>query len=141
MSRIVITEIQKRFADVDVFGHVNNIHQQQYLDLGKTDYYNRVIGFDVHLDRIALMIVAVNTDFIGQIRYDDQVYVKTRVKAVGTKSITIAQQIVCRLTDGTEEVRTQGETVLVTFDRKEQHTVEVPQSWRDRIDEFKNSGI
>ncbi len=133
MSRVIITEIQKRFADIDVFGHVNNIHQQEYFDLGKTDYYNQVIGFDVHFDRVALMIVAVKNDFLGQIRNDDDVYVKTWVKAVGTKSVTIAQQIVCRLADGTEEVRTEGETVLVTFDRKEQRTVEVPQPWRARI--------
>lgn len=135
MSRVVITEIQKRFADIDVFSHVNNIHQQEYFDLGKTDYYNQVIGFDVFFDRVALMIVSVKTDFLGQIRYQDPVYVKTWVKAVGTKSITIAQQIVCRAEDGTEEVRTEGETVLVTFDRKEQHTVPVPDAWRKRITE------
>ncbi len=133
MSKVVITEIQKRFADVDIFGHVNNIRQQEFFDIGKTDYYNQVIGFDVHFDRVTLMIVAIKTDFLGQIRYGDDVYIKTWVKAVGTKSVTVAQQIVCRLEDGTEEVRTAGETILVTFDRKEQRTVEVPQSWRDRI--------
>lgn len=135
MGKVVITEVQKRFSDVDVFRHVNNIHQQEYLDLGKTDYYNKTIGFDIIFGGLVMMIVAVRTSFVGQLRYSDRTYVKTWVKSIGTKSVTVAQQIVNRLADGTEEVRTEGETVLVAFDREAQQTVEIPQEWRDRMSE------
>ena len=29
------TPIQMRFADVDMLGHVNNVNQQHYFDVGK----------------------------------------------------------------------------------------------------------
>ena len=34
MGKTYITEIQKRFSDVDMFGHVNNVYIQDYFDLG-----------------------------------------------------------------------------------------------------------
>lgn len=132
-GKVVKTPIQKRFTDIDVFRHVNNIHQQEYLDMGKTDYYRQVIGFDVFADRVALMIVSVKTDFVGQVRYEDETCVKTFVKEIGTKSVTLGQQIVSCGADGTETVCTEGETVLVAFDREEQVTVELPAPWRAKI--------
>lgn len=133
MSRIIITEIQKRFDDIDVFRHVNNIHQQQYLDVAKSDYYRQVIGADVFSDRVALVMVSQKNDFLEQIRYEEDIFVNTRVESIGTKSITLHQQIVARLEDGTEQMRTDSRTVLVTFDREAQVSVEIPHSWRDMI--------
>jgi YbgC/YbaW family acyl-CoA thioester hydrolase len=135
MKKIIETKIQKRFADIDVFRHVNNIHQQEYLDLGKTDYYEQVIGFDVLADRVALMIVSVKTDFAVQIHSSDEVFVRTRVERIGTKSITIRQQIVSRKPDSPDTVCTECESVLVAFDRRDQTTVEIPAAWRERIGE------
>ena len=36
---MIETQIQMRFADIDVLGHVNNVNQQHYFDLGKCDFY------------------------------------------------------------------------------------------------------
>ena len=41
MAKTLTIEIQKRFNDIDSFRHVNNVAQQTYFDLGKTDYYRR----------------------------------------------------------------------------------------------------
>lgn len=35
---MIETQIQMRFADIDVLGHVNNVNQQHYFDLGKCDF-------------------------------------------------------------------------------------------------------
>ena len=44
MSKQLITPVQKRFSDVDSFMHVNNIWQQSYFDMGKTQFYTQVLG-------------------------------------------------------------------------------------------------
>jgi acyl-CoA thioester hydrolase len=139
--KVIETRIQKRFADIDMFRHVNNIHQQQYLDLGKTDYYRRVLELDALLHDPTLVIVSVKTDFVGQVRYEDEIMVRTWVERVGSKSITLRQQIVCRGADSVsagaesvpETVLTESESVLVVFDLATQSTVEVPTLWRNRI--------
>ncbi len=138
MKKIIETRIQKRFADIDMFRHVNNIHQQQYLDLGKTDYYNGVLGLDALIHDPTLVIVSVKTDFAGQVRYEDDILVRTWVERVGTKSITLRQQIVCDepgAGDAAGAVRTESESVLVCFDVATQSAIEVPAAWRERIED------
>ncbi len=126
--KVIETRIQKRFADIDMFRHVNNIHQQAYLDLGKTDYYHGVLQLDALIHNPTLVIVSARTDFIGQVRYEDDIVVRSWVERVGTKSITLRQQIVCG-----GEVRTESESVLVCFDLRTQQTLEIPGAWREAI--------
>jgi acyl-CoA thioester hydrolase len=123
-----------------MFRHVNNVHQQEYLDVGKTDYYHRVLQFDALIHNPTLMIVSTKSDFIEQVRYEDDTVVRTRVERVGTKSITIRQQIVCVGTDigagagaNDEKICTESESTLVCFDLRTQQTLEVPAGWRERI--------
>ena len=134
MKQIIETKIQKRFADIDMFRHVNNIHQQAYLDLGKTDYYHGVLQLDALIHNPTLVIVSSKTDFVGQVRYEDDIVVRSWVERVGTKSITLRQQIVALHGDGAAEtVCTENESVLVCFDLRTQQTLEIPAAWRDRI--------
>lgn len=44
MARTIETAIQKRFCDIDPFQHVNNVAQQSYFDVGKVDYYERILA-------------------------------------------------------------------------------------------------
>ncbi|MDE6654960.1 MAG: acyl-CoA thioesterase, partial [Muribaculaceae bacterium] len=37
-------DIQMRFKDVDLFGHVNNTVYFEYMDLGKVHYIENVLG-------------------------------------------------------------------------------------------------
>ena len=37
-----VTPIQIRFNDIDVIGHINNNAYLEYMDLGKTAYFNAV---------------------------------------------------------------------------------------------------
>ncbi len=126
--KVIETKIQKRFADIDMFRHVNNIHQQAYLDLGKTDYYHNVLQLDALIHNPTLVIVSAKTDFLGQVRYEDDIVVRSWVERVGGKSITLRQQIVC-----SGEVRTENESTLVCFDLKTQQTLPLPTPWRERI--------
>ena len=65
MAKQLVTPVQKRFSDVDSFMHVNNIWQQSYFDMGKTDFYTKVLGitgvFDscVSLPRQHILITMV----------------------------------------------------------------------------------
>ena len=127
--KVIETKIQKRFADIDMFRHVNNVHQQAYLDLGKTDYYHSVLQLDALIHNPTLVIASSRTDFVGQVRYEDDIVVRTWVERVGGKSITLRQQIVG--SGGT--VCTENESVLVCFDLHTQQTLELPEPWRERI--------
>lgn len=149
MKKVIETPIQTRFADIDMFRHVNNVRQQEYLDLGKMDYYRRVVGLNSLTVSPTLMIVATKSDFIDQVRYEDRATVRSWVERIGTKSITLRQQIVCN-SDSVREtplhnegsasgqggrICTESETVLVAFDLRTQQTLAIPDEWRTKIAE------
>lgn len=65
---MIETKIQMRFADVDMLGHVNNVNQQHYFDLGKSDFFRRVLGMKPVWKSEGLIMVSTRTDYRGQIR-------------------------------------------------------------------------
>lgn len=130
MARTIVTPIQMRFSDLDPFHHVNNVAQQMYFDVGKTDYYEHVAGEELLADRLRIVTVSTQTSYLGQVRSGDRLTVTTTCERIGTKSLTLFQQL---LADG--EVRSESRSVLVAFDFEAQQSVAVPDRWRRRMTE------
>ena len=86
---MIETKIQMRFADIDILGHVNNVNQQHYFDLGKCDFYKQVLGLTPFWGSAGLIIVASQTHYIVQTRRDEPIVVYTRVARIGNKSFKI----------------------------------------------------
>lgn len=107
MARTIVTPIQMRFSDLDPFHHVNNVAQQMYFDVGKSDYYERVAGEELLADRLT---------------------VETACERIGTKSLTLFQRL---MADG--QVRSESRSVMVAFDFAAQQSVAVPDRWRQRM--------
>jgi acyl-CoA thioesterase FadM len=137
---LIETPIQMRFADVDRLGHVNNVNLQHYFDLGKTDYYDRVIRLPEDCwEKTSFIQKATNSVFEAQTHMSEPVVVTTRVEKVGTTSMTVYQEI---LNGCTRERKAYSTSVLVAFDFAGQVKVPVPDPWRRAIEKFNDeSGI
>ena len=133
MARRIVTPIQKRFSDVDIFRHVNNVAQQMYFDVGKTDYYRQVFGHDILYDNLRIVTVSTSTSYMSQIRHDDDIFVTTETSRLGNKSMELFQQIIRRETDGCETVCSESTSIMVAFDFAAQQGVRVPDEWRAKI--------
>lgn len=125
MALIIKTPVQMRFADVDSFGHVNNIAQQSYFDVGKTELFQELWRLTGALRRIPAIMVSLQTDFLSQIRMGEEVEVETRIESIGEKSLTLSQRILCG-----ERECSRSRTVMVCFDTETQQSVLVPNEWR-----------
>ena len=121
------TPIQMRFADVDMLGHVNNVNQQHYFDVGKSDFFAQVLDPAPNWKQEGLITVSTYNDYLAQIRYGEPIAVLTRIEKVGNKSITLFQQIV---NTATQEVKTQSRSVLVAFDFVAQVSIPLLEPWR-----------
>lgn len=115
-----------RFADIDSFSHVNNIAQQAYFDLGKSEFFQELWRQTGALKRIPAIMVSVQTDFMEQILYGDTIEVITEVESVGSKSLTLNQKI---MRDA--QVCTRSRTVMVCYDNERKASIEVPDEWRE----------
>ena len=126
MARTLEPPIQKRFSDIDPFQHVNNVSQQMYFDVGKMEYYEKILGAEVLLADLRILTVSTSTSYTGQVRMHDPVCVTTTCERVGTKSLTLLQRL---LVGG--EVRSESRSVMVVFDFARQQSV--PAEWRERL--------
>ena len=128
MARTLTTSIQKRFSDIDPFQHVNNVAQQMYFDVGKVEYYEKVLGADALLGDLRIVTVSTSTSYLGQVRMTDPVRITTTCERIGTKSLTLFQQMLVG-----EEVRSESRSVMVVFDFSNQCSRPVPDEWRRRL--------
>lgn len=123
--------MQKRFSEVDSFMHVNNIWQQSYFDMGKTDFYVKVLGVAGVFDRLRIITASTHTDYYGQVRLHDEIVVKTDVSRIGNKSMTLHQRIMHG-----DKCLTESSSVMVAFDFELQQTVAMPQEWKTKLSEY-----
>ncbi|OUN58601.1 acyl-CoA thioesterase [Alistipes sp. An66] len=128
MARTLTTSIQKRFSDIDPFQHVNNVSQQMYFDVGKMEYYEKILGADALLGDLRIVTVSTSTSYLGQVRMTDPVRITTTCERIGTKSLTLFQQMLVG-----EEVRSESRSVMVVFDFPNQCSRPVPDEWRRRL--------
>jgi len=127
------TDIQIRFADVDMLRHVNNVNLQHYFDLGKSDFFRRVFGgFVQHGTGGEMITASTKTDYLAQTRYEDKVYVETQAERIGNKSFTLLQRLVNAATGA---VHAESHTVMVAFDFTAQQSVPLPAPWRKALEE------
>ena len=85
--------IQLRFNDVDKFGHVNNTVYFSFYDLGKTEYFGSVCP-GVDWEKIGIVVVHIEANFVKQIFASDHIAVQTAVSKIGTKSFHLVQQVI-----------------------------------------------
>ncbi len=133
MGKKLITEIQMRFSDVDLFGHVNNVNIQNYYDLGKTDFYANVLGESMNWHKDSLVIVSVHSDYLAQTKYHDEVYVETAIEKIGTKSFTFLQRLIDR---NKQRVNSVCRTVVVGFDFEKQLSMPLLPDWVEKLKEY-----
>lgn len=129
MSRTTDTPIQQRFTDIDPFLHVNNVAQQMYFDLGKTDFYAQVFGGDVLMQgRLRILTVSTSTSYLDQVRLGDALHVTTTCERIGNKSMTLFQQLFAG-----DRLCSESRSVMVAFDFEAQQGVPVPEAWREAL--------
>ncbi|HPW26657.1 MAG TPA: acyl-CoA thioesterase, partial [Tenuifilaceae bacterium] len=78
------TPIQIRVNDIDPLNHVNNSVYQQYFDLGKIAYFNRVLGEHLNLETEGLVLANITIDYLKPITLYDSIEVFTRIYEMGT---------------------------------------------------------
>lgn len=132
-----ITPLQLRWSDFDILQHVYNGQYQQLFDLGKSTYFEQVMGLQYNWPTSGEGLITASTyiNYHTPIEMQEAVEAHTRVEKIGTKSFTVYQEIVnCQ----TGELKADCRTVLVGFNPIDKTTFELPLKWRKAIEEEEN---
>lgn len=126
-------DIQTRFTDIDIFGHVNNNSYLAMMDLAKVDYFKTITDGRESLADIRAVVVHVECDFFEPSYFDEPLQVWTSITSVGVHSFTLEQRVVNTITLSTKCI---GRTVLAGFDPKAKQGIEIDSHLRDVASHF-----
>ena len=127
-----VLPLQIRFNDVDKFGHVNNTVYFQFYDTAKTDYIASVCK-GVDWERLAIVVVKIDAEFVAQIKANDHIAGRTRVVKIGNKSFHLEQEI---FDTDTQEVKSRCLSILVLYDLEQKLSMPFPDEWRKAISDY-----
>lgn len=127
----VIT-VQVRFSDIDRLDHVNNACYLNYCEMGRVKYFNEVLGDLINWNEKGFVLAHSEIDYFTPIFLNDEVYCFTKVTYLGNKSLSVKNEILKKQNGSwTECAMVSG--VLVAMDYRNNHSIEIPADWRERI--------
>ena len=124
-------DIQLRFSDVDVLGHVNNTVYMTFYDTGKSHYFSEILGKEIDWKHVECVIANVDCAFLAPIFFRDDIEVLTRCEHVGDKSFRLLQAIREKKSGVFKSV---CETVMVAFDPETGKAMPLPEDWRKALE-------
>jgi acyl-CoA thioester hydrolase len=130
--------IQIRFNDIDAIGHINNNIYFSYFDLGKVSYFEDIKASRVSWTDGIVVVAHLETDFLSPIYYKEPVAVDTKTLKIGTKSITLLQQL---RNVKTQEVKCRCSSIIVCYDAKLQTATDIPPVWKEAISIYESESV
>lgn len=123
-------DLQIRFNDIDILGHLNNTVYFSFYDTGKAYYLEAVEGGDINWQRVESVVANVDCAFIESIYFGTEIEVLTRCEQMGHRSFTIFQMITDKATGAVKSI---CRSVMVSIDPDTKQSVPLPQKWIDGI--------
>ena len=127
-----LTDVQLRFTDIDMLGHVNNNAYFQLMDLAKTRFFADLVDGDLNWRNPGVVIVNINVSFYAQAFMGEQLGVLTGVVSISDKSFTIEQRVV-NLETGV--VNCVAQTIMATYSKETMKSVPIDDEWRKMLTE------
>lgn len=126
-------DIQTRWADNDIYGHVNNVTYYSYFDTAANALLIQKTGFDIHQSQSIGLVVDSACSFLQELSFPEIIQVGVAIGKIGTTSLRYELAI---FKQGQEQASAQGHFVHVFVDRKIRKTVPISESVREVLEKF-----
>ena len=122
------------WADMDSFGHVNNVVYFRYFENARVEYLQRLRWFETtKVTGIGPIVASTQARFRRAVAFPDTLLVGVRLTAMSEDRFTLEQ--VC-VSEKLGDVTTQGDCVVVSFDYRAGGKVPLPAEIRRGIQEL-----
>lgn len=126
-------DIQTRWADNDIYGHVNNVTYYSYFDTAANALLIQKTGFDIHQSQSIGLVVDSACSFFQELSFPEIIQVGVAIGKIGNTSLRYELAI---FKQGQEQASAQGHFVHVFVDRKTRKTFPISESTRDVLEKF-----
>jgi acyl-CoA thioester hydrolase len=131
-----IHTLTTRWADNDMYGHVNNVVYYSYFDTAVNVWLIEAgllalsAGEEAQEQPIGL-VVETQCSYFAPLAFPDAVTVSMRVAQIGTSSVRYELAV---FRNDEDLAAAQGHFVHVYVDRVTRRPVPLPQAWRERLE-------
>lgn len=125
------TDIQPRFNDYDMYGHLNNTSVLQYFDLGKAEFLGTLTGHTTNPEAVSAVIVNINADFYATTLPGEPLRVLTGVARLSERSFTLEQRLI---NPETSAIKARALTIMAGIDLSTQQGAPLLPSLRQALE-------
>ncbi|WP_180007898.1 MULTISPECIES: thioesterase family protein [unclassified Acinetobacter] len=125
--------IQTRWADNDMYGHVNNVTYYSYFDTAANALLIQHAGFDLRNTPIIGLVVDSACSFLQELSYPEIIEVGVSIEKIGNSSLRYDLAI---FKQGQNEAAAQGHFVHVFVDRQTRKSTSIPDDMRYALTQF-----
>lgn len=139
----VFRRIVTRWADNDVYGHINNVTYYSFFDTAVNAHLIEQGLLDIERSDMIGLVVETGCRYAAPLAYPQDVEAGIRVAKLGSSSVRYEVGIFAA---GAEEAAAEGFFIHVYVDRGTRRPVPLPPNWRDELqrllvqDEFSSAG-
>jgi acyl-CoA thioester hydrolase len=123
-------EVNVRFCETDLLGHVNNNNFFVYMEDARIRFFN---DLDLVGDDWNFILASTKCDFIKQVYFNQTLLIRSHVGKVGNSSFHLEQEMYEK---NSGELVAKGLSVVVQFDFEHQKSKPLSQKMRETLESF-----
>lgn len=125
--------IQTRWADNDIYGHVNNVTYYSYFDTAANSLLIQKTHFDIHQSEIIGLVVDSACSFLQELSFPEVIEVGVAIGKIGNSSLRYELAI---FKQGQATAAAQGHFVHVFVDRENRKSTTIPNEMRKILEQY-----
>ncbi len=129
MAQTFHTDIEVRFSDFDLYGHVNSVVYLNYCETARIKILKGVLR-ELADSHVHIVVAQAECKYLAPILYGEKVMVSTHAPRIGNSSFDLEY----RLSDGDQKTFAVARTVMVCFHSIGKVAVPVPEMVRKILD-------
>ncbi|MBU2020036.1 MAG: acyl-CoA thioesterase [Bacteroidetes bacterium] len=118
-------EVQVRFVDIDLLGHVNNAVYFSYLEMTRVYYLEKLLGEQWDYTQDGFLLVRNEMDYLKPIFLYQTPKIRMFVEHIGRRSFTFGYEIIVE-----NELVTKAKSVMVAWNISKNSAIEIPERLR-----------
>jgi acyl-CoA thioester hydrolase len=122
--------LQTRWADNDIYGHVNNVACYGYFDTIVNEYLIREGGLDIHAGAVIGLVVETGCRYSSPLAFPQRLEGALRVAKIGNSSVRYEIAI---FREGEDSPAAEGHFVHVYVDRRTRRPAPLPDAFRTAV--------
>jgi acyl-CoA thioester hydrolase len=133
----VVVDQAVDWADMDLFGHVNNVVYFRYFENVRVEYFQRIGFWDMLRETgIGPIVASTQARFRRAVQYPDTLRAGAKLVAISEDRFTLKHALVSRTTG---ELKTEGDAVVVAYDYRAKRKTTIPNALRQAIESLTRS--